>query len=180
MATQGFPLNTVLDTCRQVQFGMTDLIRRAQGDAFGALGLNPIESPYRVIFSGPFWRLRDYGEHDATQSLLIVAAPIKRPYIWDLVPSTSAIRYILRQGLRVHLLEWLPASQATGKNGLTEYAKAISECVARILKQWRRREAIPDGSFTWRHARRHIRGVGDGIHTRPCAAWCTPVLPARD
>lgn len=132
MATQGFPLNAVLDACRQVQFGMTDFIRRAQGDAFGALGLNPIESPYRVIFSGPFWRLRDYGEHDATQSLLIVAAPIKRPYIWDLVPSTSAIRYILRQGLHVHLLEWLPASQATGKNGLTEYGKAISECVARI------------------------------------------------
>jgi len=132
VATQGFPLDAVLDTCRQVQFGITDLIRRAQGDAFGALGLDPIESPYRVIFSGPFWRLRDYGEDDATQSLLIVAAPIKRPYIWDLVPSTSAIRYILRQGLHVHLLEWLPASRATGKNGLTEYAKAISECVARI------------------------------------------------
>jgi hypothetical protein len=79
VATQGFPLNAVLDACRQVQFGMTDLIRRTQGDVFGALGLDPIESPYRVIFSGPFWRLRDYGEHDATQSLLIVAAPIKRP-----------------------------------------------------------------------------------------------------
>ena len=132
MAAEGFPLNAVLDTCRQVHFGMTDLIRRAQGHAFGAFGLDPIESPYRVILSGPFWRLRDYGGRDTGQSLLIVAAPIKRPYIWDLAPSASAIRYISGHSLHVHLLEWLPASQTTGKSGLTEYAKAISECVAKI------------------------------------------------
>jgi hypothetical protein len=48
VAAEGFPLNAVLDTCRQVHFGMTDLIRRAQGHAFGAFGLDPIESPYRV------------------------------------------------------------------------------------------------------------------------------------
>jgi polyhydroxyalkanoate synthase len=111
---------------------MADLIRRAQGHAFGAFGLDPIESPYQAIFSGPFWRLREYGEHKTAQSLLIVAAPIKRPYIWDLAPSVSAISYILGSGLNVHLLEWLPASQMTGKNGLIEYTKSISECVARI------------------------------------------------
>ena len=133
MATQRFPLNDLLDACHQAQFGVIDLIRRAQGHAFGAFfGLDPIESPYRVILSGPFWRLRDYSEHDTAQSLLIVAAPIKRPYIWDLAPSTSAIRYILGQGLHVHLLEWLPASQTTGINGLNEYTMAITECVAKI------------------------------------------------
>jgi poly[(R)-3-hydroxyalkanoate] polymerase subunit PhaC len=132
VVAERFPLNAVLDTCRQVHFGMTDLIRRAQGDAFGAFGLDPIESPYRVVHSGPFWRLRDYGGPDTGRSLLIVAAPIKRPYIWDLAPSASAIRYILGHSLHVHLLEWLPASQTTGKNGLAEYAKAISECATRI------------------------------------------------
>lgn len=132
MATQSFPLNAVLEACRHVQFGMTDFIRRAQGHALGAFGLDPIESPYQVILSGPFWRLRDYSEHDTAQSLLIVAAPIKRPYVWDLSPSTSAIRYILGQGLHVHLLEWLPASQTTGINGLNEYTGAISECVTKI------------------------------------------------
>lgn len=103
MATQRLPLNDLLDAYRQVQFGMVDLIRRAQGHAFGAFGLGPIESPYRVVLSNPFWRLRDYSENDTAQSLLIIAAPIKRPYIWDLTPSTSAIRYILRQDLHVHL-----------------------------------------------------------------------------
>lgn len=132
MAIQDFPIDAVLDTCRRLQFGMADVIRRAQGHAFGAFGLGPSECPYQVIASDAFWRLRDYGQHATAPSLLIVAAPIKRPYIWDLAPAASAIRYILGRGLHVHLLEWLPASQATGKNGLTEYTKAISECVATI------------------------------------------------
>jgi polyhydroxyalkanoate synthase len=34
--------------------------------------------------------------------------------------------------LHVHLLEWLPASQSIGNNGLDEYALAISDCIARI------------------------------------------------
>ena len=129
MTAQSLPIYAASETCR-VLFGMTDFIRRAQGHAFGAFGLDPSESPYQVISSGPFWRLRDYGAHDTGQSLLIVAAPIKRPYIWDLTPSASAIRRILAQGLHVHLLEWLPASETTDKNGLSEYSKAISECVA--------------------------------------------------
>lgn len=98
MVTEAFPLNAVLDTCCQLQFGIGDLIRRAQGHAFGAIGLDPIESPYSVIFSGPFWRLRDYGEHDAAKPVLIVAAPIKRPYIWDLTPLSE--RYPLHFGTR--------------------------------------------------------------------------------
>ena len=117
------------DACRAV-FGMTDLLRRAQGQTFEAFGLGPQECPYEVVTSGAFWRHRDYGKPSA-QSVLIVAAPIKRAYIWDLVPSSSAIRYILHQGFHVHLLEWLPA-ETTSEYGLAEYAKSISECVARI------------------------------------------------
>jgi polyhydroxyalkanoate synthase len=111
---------------------MTDILRRAQGRTLGALGLGPDECPYQVIASGTYWRLRDYGDQGAERALLIVAAPIKRSYIWDLAPSVSAIRYCMRQGLHVHLLEWLPALRTTGNNGLTEYTEAISECVAKI------------------------------------------------
>jgi len=117
------------DACRAT-FGMTDLLRRAQGQTFEAFGLGPQECPYEVVASGAFWRHRDYGKSSA-QSVLIVAAPIKRAYIWDLVPSSSVIRYILHQGFHVHLLEWLPA-ETTTEYGLAEYAKSISECVARI------------------------------------------------
>ena len=117
------------DVCRAM-FGVTDLLRRAQGQTFEAFGLGPQECPYEVVASGAFWRHRDYGKSSA-QSVLIVAAPIKRAYIWDLVPSSSAIRYILHQGFHVHLLEWLPAATAS-EYGLAEYAESISQCVARI------------------------------------------------
>jgi polyhydroxyalkanoate synthase len=73
-----------------------------------------------------------YGGHDGSVPLLIVAAPIKRPYIWDLSPSASAIRYCLAQHLHVYLLEWMPASRGGANNGLDECTAATAECIARI------------------------------------------------
>ena len=132
MVAQSVPIDAALAAFGRSQFGIADTLRRAQGQVFGAFGLDPIECPYQVIASGPFWRLRDYTENDTAQSLLIVAAPIKRPYIWDLAPTASAIRYCLGRDLHVRLLEWLPASRTTGNNGLAEYAEAIGDCVAKI------------------------------------------------
>jgi hypothetical protein len=80
MAAQSVPIDAALDAYGRTQFGIADIQRRAQGHAFGAFGLDPNECPYKVIASGPFWRLRDYTKHDTAPSLLIVAAPIKRPY----------------------------------------------------------------------------------------------------
>ena len=68
----------------------------------------------------------DYDTVDPSRSGAIVAAPIKRPYIWDLTPSVSAIRRCLDAGLHVYLLEWLPASEKTCSVGVTECVKAIS------------------------------------------------------
>lgn len=133
VTAQGLPDHAVLDGCH-VLFGLTDLLRRAQGQTLEFFGLGPNECPYEIVASGTFWRLRDYGKRGPTQSLLIVAAPIKRPYIWDLAPSASAIRYILDQNFHVHVLEWLPA-EMPGENGLAEYAESISECVERISRR---------------------------------------------
>jgi polyhydroxyalkanoate synthase subunit PhaC len=119
----------------RAHFDTTDVMRRLQGDAIAALGLGPSESPYRVVASGPYWRLRDYGREHASKSLLIVAAPIKRPYIWDLAPSASAVRLCLEHGLRVRLLEWIPATADTNGVGLEEGARAISECVAQAERE---------------------------------------------
>ena len=113
------------------QFRMLDLLRGMQGDLMDAMGLGPNECPYRLDGSGPFWRLRDYGPSAASPALLIVAAPIKRPYIWDLTPAVSAIRHCLGQGFHVHLLEWTPARE-DAIAGLEEHVHAIAECAARI------------------------------------------------
>ena len=117
-------------------FASMDTLRKAQGEALERLGFGPNECDYQVPASGLRWRLRDYGGPDVGSVLLIVAAPIKRPYLWDLAPSSSALRYCLRQGLRVYLLEWTPPSRSNGSAGLAEYAKqAISEAVATVSRE---------------------------------------------
>ena len=122
----------MLHALSRAQFDVSDIIRRAQGDVVGALGLDPNECSYQTIASHSHWRLRDYGGQDQSRSLLIVAAPIKRPYIWDLSPSTSAIRFCLRRGLHVHLLEWMPASSHAGNCGIDDCVLAIAEAVETI------------------------------------------------
>lgn len=65
----------------------------------------------------------------------MVPAPIKRPYIWDLSPAVSAVRYCLHHGFRVHLLEWAPP-RADGSAGLDVYSgRAIAACVEAISSQ---------------------------------------------
>ncbi|HUL10082.1 MAG TPA: alpha/beta fold hydrolase [Candidatus Acidoferrum sp.] len=125
---------------RVAQFGhelmpmlqVADSLRRAQGKALEALGFGPDECGYRVLATGPHWRLRAYGGGRGA-AVLMVPAPIKRPYIWDLAPSVSAVRLCLRQGLRVYLLEWLPPQPGQGNAGLDDYAdQAIVAAVATI------------------------------------------------
>ena len=129
-------------TVRYLQFSAVDAVRRMQGDVLGSLGFGPVESSYRVIASGPYWRLRDYDTIHRSGSVLIVAAPIKRPYIWDLTPAVSAIRYCLAAGLRVCLLEWLPASGKTGNAGIAECAKAISAALNAVPRGEENRKPI--------------------------------------
>jgi polyhydroxyalkanoate synthase len=114
---------------------MVDVFRRIQGDVLATFGFGPVESSYRVIASGPYWRLRDYEAVHRFRSVLIVAAPIKRPYIWDLSPAVSAIRYCLAAGLHVYLLEWLPASKETCNVGIAECAKAISAAARTVCAE---------------------------------------------
>jgi hypothetical protein len=110
MTAQTLFIPAVVNEPFMAHFALTDRLHRAQGDALDALGLGPGECQFQVICSGPHWRLRAYGGPDAGPLLLMVPAPIKRPYIWDLTPSISAVRYCLHYGFRVHLLEWIPPS----------------------------------------------------------------------
>jgi polyhydroxyalkanoate synthase len=120
-----------MDTVGQL-FAMLDEVRRMQAGALGACGLAPAECEFRVLASGPHWSLRAYAPARGWATVLIVASPIKRPYIWDVDGARSAIRYCLRERLCVHLIEWKPATQGHGTAGFDEYVDhAISECVAR-------------------------------------------------
>jgi len=115
---------------------LSDEVRRAQATGLCALGYGPEESIYDIIASSSLWQLRRYAGGDTGPCVLIVAAPIKRPYIWDLTPSVSAVRFCLEHGLRIYLLEWRPPSGPQAESGLAEYAKdAIAEAVAAVARE---------------------------------------------
>ena len=70
-------------------YAVLDLLRRSAGRFLNGLGFGPVETPSRVVFRGHGLTLRAYKEPDEikTPVLLIVPAPIKRAYIWDLAPA---------------------------------------------------------------------------------------------
>lgn len=112
-----------------VPFFATDIVRRAQGAALDLMGLGPSECPYEIVASGAGWRLRHYSGCNDGPAMLIVSAPIKRPYIWDLAPDMSAVRICKGRGLRVFLVEWMPPEYGGHRRGLSQYAEDIGNAV---------------------------------------------------
>lgn len=130
MNAQTPPMPALVDALRLAHFAMMDGFRRAQGNVLDALGLGPQECAFQLVSSGPHWRLRAYGGPEAAPSLIMVPAPIKRPYIWDLTPSVSAVRYCLHHGFRVYLLEWLPPEDDEHADLDACAGRAVGACVA--------------------------------------------------
>ena len=100
-----------------------DRVRRLQGATLDALGFGSLETSYETVFSQPGVTLRRYGSRDSAGPLLLmIPAPIKRPYIFDLAPEVSVVRRCLDQGARVFLVEWQPAAPDFG---LAEFADRL-------------------------------------------------------
>lgn len=109
-------------------FEQFDRMRRAQGRMLDAAGAGPRETPHRAVHRAPGVALRRYeGGSERGPLVLIVPAPIKRPYIWDLAPEVSAVRRCLAAGARVFLADWQPAPPDFG---LADYGeRLILECL---------------------------------------------------
>ncbi len=105
---------------------LLDEARRQAGHTLDRVGLGPVEAPFRVAAEMLGARLRAYHPTGVAEPgspvLLIIAAPIKRAYIWDLQPEVSVVRHALRRGLTVYLLEWLDPRPAEDDLGLADYA----------------------------------------------------------
>lgn len=102
-----------------------DGLRSLQTGTLDLLGFGAQECPYEVIASGPHWRLRHYPGPQTGASVLLVPAPIKRSFIWDLAPGVSAVRFCLERQFGVHLMEWLPPEEGDGHAGIDDYAGAL-------------------------------------------------------
>ena len=107
-------------------FERADLVRRQLGQWLEALGLGPVETPARTVcvLRGAELRAYDAADRHPTSRhygpvLLIIPAPIKQHYIWDLAPEASAVRRCLEAGLRVYLIRW---TEPDLDQGLDDYA----------------------------------------------------------
>lgn len=104
-----------------------DEMRRQIGRGFDAVSLGPQETQHRVVGEFPGARLRAYHDRERLRGpvLLIIPAPFKRAYIWDLLPQVSVIRRCLERGFQVYLLEWLVPTKREDGFGLSEYADRL-------------------------------------------------------
>jgi polyhydroxyalkanoate synthase subunit PhaC len=125
-----------------------DAARRQRGEWIERLGFSARRTPSRVLWSGPRARLLGYGHVDgaAGAALLIVPAPIKRAYIWDLAPEVSVVRRCLDAGLRVHLLEWTEPSDSDARLGLDDHVeRVIAPALDAVLAATGERQAVLTG-----------------------------------
>ncbi|HYG87216.1 MAG TPA: alpha/beta fold hydrolase [Azospirillum sp.] len=99
-----------------------DQVRRTQGRLLEAIGFGPNETPFRIILNRASFRLRAYGAARGQPTVVIVPAPIKRAYIWDLDSQASAVRHLLDSGITVYLVEWMSADEGAPDTGLSGYA----------------------------------------------------------
>jgi polyhydroxyalkanoate synthase len=112
-----------------MSFAAADEMRRWYGRALD-LWLARTETPSRLVLERSRVKLRDYGDEGNRPSLLIIPAPIKKPYIWDLTPSVSVVLACLQARFRVYVLEW---TEDGPDNGLAVYVdELILECAKAI------------------------------------------------
>jgi polyhydroxyalkanoate synthase subunit PhaC len=112
-----------------MSFAAADEMRRWYGHALD-LWLARTETRSRLVLERSRVKLRDYGNEGNRPSLLIIPAPIKKPYIWDLTPSVSVVLACLQARFRVYVLEW---TEDGPDNGLAVYVdELILECAKAI------------------------------------------------
>lgn len=112
-----------------------DQTRRWQRWALDMVGAVPTQAPGTIIFHEPGVTLKGYGTENCPgePALLLVPAPIKRAYIWDLAAGASVVSQCLQHGFNVYLLQWESPGAAESGFGLAEYAdRLILDCLEAI------------------------------------------------
>lgn len=128
------------------QFALLDTARREQGAWLDRLGFAPVPTPSRTVWTGPRARLLAYESAGKGPAILIVPAPIKRAYIWDLMEDVSAVRRCLEAGLDVHLLEWTDPEPAEHELDLEDHVeRIIAPALEVVLKSTGKPQAVLAG-----------------------------------
>lgn len=125
--------------------------------------------PSRTVWSGRTAELLAHQAPDqARAAILIVPAPIKTAYIWDLAPECSAVQRLLSAGLQVYMARWRRPQAGDEAWGLEEYADgAVLGCLQAIRAETRQASVFLAGHslggtlaaiFASLHAQR-VRGL---------------------
>lgn len=124
----------------QSAWSYLDEARRRQGKWMDELGFGPRTTASRVVAMRSTVRLLAYPHPNAAgPPLLLVPAPIKAAYIWDLDQEVSVVRHCLADGFQVYLLVWPRPRPGDEPMGLADYAdRLIVECVNAIAAETER------------------------------------------
>jgi polyhydroxyalkanoate synthase len=110
-----------------------DRMRQARGKMLDRAGYGPQTSPSTVVHAEPGLALRKYdGSAAGGPAVLLVPAPIKQAYIWDLAPQVSVVQRWLENGYQVYLAEWTP--DAAPDFGLDDYAGRLLGACQRAIE----------------------------------------------
>lgn len=105
-----------------------DRSRQERGRMLDRAGYGPRQTPSTIIHTEPGLQLRRFGQekHDGP-AVLLVPAPIKRAYIWDLAPDVSVVQRWLERGYQVYQAEWTPVQDTDGGHdfGLADYGDRL-------------------------------------------------------
>ena len=113
-----------------------DRSRQARGNMLERAGYGPQQTPSTVILEQPGLQLRRYQDAPGGgAAVLLVPAPIKRAYIWDLAPEISVVQRWRERGYRVYLAEWLPMPDGDPDVGLDDYGDRLLSACQRAIAQ---------------------------------------------
>ena len=131
-------------------------IRVLEGFRRGLSGTYPIEddpppyTPYTVVYQGGKVSLRHYRARGARYAtpLLLCFAPVKRPYILDLMAGRSVVETLIKNGFELYLIDWIPPTHADRWRGFDAY---VNQDIANAVRAVRSRERVEQISLLgWR------------------------------
>ena len=125
---------------------LLDAARRRTGRGLEGAGFGPRTTASTAVDVAPGVRLRTYPSADRAGSpVLLVPAPIKRSYLWDLEPDVSVVGRAIGHGLRPFLVEWTDVERTDvertdeagdADTGLTHHADTLlGACLDAVTAQ---------------------------------------------
>lgn len=166
-----------------------DDVRHRTGRLLDTLGAGPRLTSSETVVERPGLRLRHFpGAPTGAPAVLLVPAPIKRWYIWDLEPQVSVVGRILAHGLDVYVVEWTDPGPAERDFGLDQYAgRLLRACVDVVCERTAQSRVVLmghslGGTFAAIFAASHtdrVRGVAlleAPLHFGPDAGAFAPLV----